>query len=109
QAGVRYNDVISNIHSDFYNTGFLEEGNDRIYSDYYVQDASWIKLDNITLGYTIQDQLGYNNSKLRVFVGAQNVLTITEYDGVDPEIFSGIDRNIYPRARMYMFGFNLDF
>lgn len=109
QAGIRYNDVISNIHSDFYNTGFLEEGNDRIYSDYYVQEASWIKLDNITLGYTIQDPMGYNNSKLRVFIGAQNVLTISDYDGVDPEIFSGIDKNIYPRARMYMFGLNLDF
>ncbi|RYJ41270.1 SusC/RagA family TonB-linked outer membrane protein [Flavobacterium beibuense] len=109
QAGIRYNDVISNIHSDFYNTGFLEEGNNRFFSDYYIQDASWIKLDNITLGYTIMDPLGYQNSKLRVNVGVQNVLTITDYDGVDPEIFSGIDNTIYPRARMFMFGVNLDF
>jgi TonB-linked SusC/RagA family outer membrane protein len=108
QSGIRYNDVISNIHSDYYNTGFVQEG-DNYFSDYYVQEASWLKLDNIVLGYTIADPLGYNNSKLRIHVGVQNVFTITEYDGVDPEIFSGIDNTIYPRARMYMMGLNLDF
>lgn len=109
QAGIRYSDVISNIHSDYYNTGFLQEGNNRFFSDYYIQNASWLKLDNVVLGYTIQDPMGYNNSRLRLNVGVQNVLTITKYDGIDPEIFSGIDKTIYPRARMYMFGLNLDF
>lgn len=107
QAGIRYNDVISNIHADYYNTGFIQEG--EFFSDYYVQEASWIKLDNVVLGYTINDPLNYNNSKLRIHVGVQNVLTITEYDGVDPEIFSGIDNTIYPRSRMFMMGLNLDF
>ena len=109
QAGIRYNDVISNIHADYFNSGFQEEGNNRFFSDYYIQEASWVKLDNITLGYTFMNPMGYNNSKLRVNIGVQNVLTITDYDGVDPEIFSGIDNTIYPRARMFLFGLNLDF
>lgn len=109
QSGVRYTDVISNIHSDYYNTGFLLEGNNRLFSDYYIQNASWFKLDNITLGYTLQNPLGNDHSKLRIYGAVQNVFTITEYDGIDPEIFSGVDKTIYPRARMFMLGFNLDF
>src|SRR5690606_7181444 len=53
-SGIRYPDVISNINQDFYNTGFLVEGDKNYFSDYYVQDASWLKLDNITIGYTMQ-------------------------------------------------------
>jgi len=109
QSGVRYNDVLSNINADYLNTGFVAEGNNRLFSDYYIQDASWIKLDNITLGYNFKDLMG-KSSKTRVYLGVQNVLTITDYDGLDPEIPSGgIDKTIYPRARMFMLGFNLDF
>ena len=107
-SGVRYPDVISNINADYYNTGFQNEGSN-YFSDYYIQDASWIKLDNLTFGYSMKNPLNYDNSKLRVYVGVQNVFTITKYKGIDPEIDGGIDRNIYPRARMYMLGFNLDF
>lgn len=109
QSGVRYNDVISNIHSDYYNTGFQSEGNNRLFSDYYVQNASWFKLDNITLGYTLMNPLGNDKSKLRIYGAVQNVFTITDYDGIDPENFGGIDKTIYPRPRMFMVGFNLDF
>lgn len=108
QSGVRYNDVLSNINADYLNSGFAFEGNNRLFSDYYVQDASWIKLDNITLGYNF-DNLINASSKTRVYIGVQNVLTITKYDGLDPEVFGGIDKTIYPRARMFMLGFNLDF
>lgn len=109
QSGVRYSDVISNIHSDYLNSGFQQEGNNRLFSDYYIQNASWFKLDNITVGYTLQNPLGNDNSKLRIYGAVQNVFTITDYDGIDPEIFSGVDKTIYPRARMFMLGFNLDF
>ena len=109
QSGVRYNDVISNIHSDYLNSGFQLEGNNRLFSDYYIQNASWFKLDNITVGYTLQNPLGNDKSKLRIYGAAQNVFTLTEYDGIDPEIYSGVDKTIYPRARMFMLGFNLDF
>lgn len=107
-SGVRYPDVISNINADYFNTGFQNEGSN-YFSDYYIQDASWIKLDNVTFGYSMKNPLNYDNSRLRVYVGVQNVFTITKYNGIDPEIEGGIDRNIYPRARMYMLGFNLDF
>lgn len=109
QAGIRYNDVISNINADYLNSGFLLEGNNRLFSDYYIQNASWFKLDNITLGYTVLNPLGNDKSKLRIYGAVQNVFTITDYDGVDPEIFGGIDKTIYPRPRMFMLGFNLDF
>jgi TonB-linked SusC/RagA family outer membrane protein len=107
-SGVRYPDVISNVNAAYYETGFRNEGSN-YFSDYYVQEASWLKLDNVTVGYTIQKPGGYDNAKLRIYAGAQNVLTITEYDGIDPEIEGGIDRNVYPRARMYLLGLNLDF
>ncbi|RZK05186.1 MAG: TonB-dependent receptor, partial [Flavobacterium sp.] len=89
QAGVRYNDVISNINADFLNSGFQLEGNNRLFSDYYVQEASWFKLDNITLGYTIKNPLRDEKSKVRIYGAVQNVFTITEYDGIDPENFGG--------------------
>lgn len=109
QAGVRYPDVLSNLNQNYFNTEFLLEGDKTYLSDYYVQDASWIKLDNITLGYTIQNPFKDDKSKVRFYVAGQNLLVITDYKGLDPEIFSGIDKNIYPRARMFMFGVNLDF
>ena len=110
QAGVRYSDVISNINTDYYKSGFQFEGNDRFFSDYYIQNAAWLKLDNITLGYTINNVMGADkNARLRIYLGAQNVLTITDYDGIDPEVDNGIDKNIYPRTRMYMMGLNFDF
>jgi len=109
-AGVRYPDVISNINTNYYSTGFQNEGNN-YFSDYYVQNASWLKLDNITLGYTLKNLRGSDSkTKLRVYAAAQNVLTITDYDGLDPEVQNnGIDKVVYPRARMFMLGFNLDF
>ena len=108
QAGIRYPDVISNLNSDYLNTGFVQEGNERYYSDYFVQIASWIKLDNLVVGYTF-DKPGKIVSRLRANVGIQNVLTFTDYKGIDPEISGGIDRTIYPRARMFLLGVNLDF
>jgi TonB-linked SusC/RagA family outer membrane protein len=108
QAGIRYPDVISNLNSDYLNTGFVQEGNERYYSDYFVQKASWIKLDNLVLGYTFEKP-AKKVSKLRMNVGIQNVLTITDYKGIDPENSGGIDRTIYPRARMFLLGVNLDF
>ena len=109
QSGIRYNDVISNINADYLNSGFEFEGNNRYFSDYYIQDASWFKLDNITLGYTLENPIPNKSSKLRIYGAVQNVFTVTDYTGVDPEIFNGIDRTIYPRPRMFLLGFNLDF
>ncbi|MFV8270699.1 SusC/RagA family TonB-linked outer membrane protein [Flavobacterium sp. GT2N3] len=101
---------LSNITTDYYNTGFTFEdnGTQRYNSDYFVKDASFIKLDNVTVGYTLDKTL-LKSVTLRFSAGVQNVLTFTKYDGLDPEKFNGIDGNIYPRARTYLFGVNANF
>ena len=71
-------------------------------SDYYVHNASFFKLDKITLAYQITDWI-------RVHATAQNVFTITKYKGVDPEVAGGIDNNLYPRSRTILLGASLNF
>lgn len=73
-------------------------------SDYYVQDASFLRMDNITLGYTMGEE-----SNINISLAVQNAFVITKYDGIDPEIFDGIDNNLYPRARTYTIGVNFGF
>ena len=71
-------------------------------SDYYVQNASYLKLDKVTLAYNIA-------SWVRVNFTAQNIFTITNYDGVDPEVGNGIDNNMYPRSRNFILGASFNF
>ena len=71
-------------------------------SDYYVQNASFLKLDKITLAYNIAPWV-------RVNFTAQNLFTITKYDGVDPEVANGIDNNMYPRSRNFILGASFNF
>ncbi len=86
-------------------------------SDFFVEDGSFVRLRNITLGYTLPANITNmaGASRLRLYVAAQNLLTFTGYSGHDPEIGSygalnvGIDRNIYPQARTFTMGINLDF
>lgn len=97
---------INNAPVDFNNTLFTEANKA---SDYYVKNGSFIKLDNLTLGYTFKNILG-NNGSLRVYSAAQNVLIITKYKNLDPEVFdNGKDNSIYPRARMFTLGLNANF
>lgn len=77
-------------------------------SDYFIQNASFLKLDNITLGYSF-DHIGRSNISGRVYATAQNVFTITKYKGLDPEIDGGYDNNIYPRPFTCILGVNLNF
>jgi iron complex outermembrane receptor protein len=65
-------------------------------------------MDNIQLGYTFQD-LKNGEVGLRLNATVQNVFTLSEYDGLDPEIFGGIDNNFYPRPRIFTLGFNINF
>ncbi|KIO53825.1 SusC/RagA family TonB-linked outer membrane protein [Flavobacterium hibernum] len=112
QAGLRRDSDLSNISTDYYNTGFTTESNSngtqRNYSDYFVKDASFIKLDNVVFGYTFDKTL-LKAASLRFTVGVQNVFVLTKYDGLDPEKFNGIDNNVYPRARTFLFGVNANF
>ena len=77
-------------------------------SDCWVQNASFFKLDNLTVGYSFQKILNMNISG-RVYATAQNIFTITKYDGLDPEIQSGIESNIYPRPFTTILGVSLNF
>ncbi|MGN0068442.1 MAG: SusC/RagA family TonB-linked outer membrane protein [Prevotella sp.] len=81
-------------------------------SDYFVRNASFLKCTNITLGYSFPALLTYGNTKYfsgRVYVTAQNPFIITKYDGLDPEVASGIDRNPYPRPMSFQLGVNFNF
>lgn len=81
-------------------------------SDRWVQNASFLKLDNISLGYSFSNLLKCNHYKGingRIYASASNVFTITKYDGIDPEVFNGVDRDIYPRPFSLIVGVNLNF
>ncbi len=109
-AGLRRQTDLSNVSSDYLNTGFTYEdnGTSRYLSNYFVKDASFIKLDNVTLGYTFDKSL-LKAASLRFTAGVQNVFVLTKYNGLDPEKFNGIDNNVYPRARTFLFGVNANF
>ncbi|MEY2869721.1 MAG: hypothetical protein RIR01_2221 [Bacteroidota bacterium] len=109
-AGLRRDSDLANVSSDYLNTGFVYEdnGTQRYLSNYFVKDASFIKLDNVTLGYTLEKAL-LKTVNIRFSAGVQNVLTLTKYNGLDPEKFNGIDGNIYPRARTFLLGVNANF
>ncbi len=77
-------------------------------SDCWVQNASFFKLDNVTVGYSFKKLLGANITG-RVYATAQNIFTITDYEGLDPEIQSGIESSIYPRPFTTILGVNLNF
>ncbi|HNT40801.1 MAG TPA: TonB-dependent receptor, partial [Tenuifilaceae bacterium] len=86
-------------------------------SDFYVHNGSYLRLKNLTLGYTIPTTISQKVKiqRMRVFMSVSNLLTFTSYKGFDPEIGAksaldvGIDRNIYPQSRTFMFGVNLNF
>lgn len=77
-------------------------------SDYWVRNASFLRCDNITLGYTF-DHLAQGAVNLRCFLAVQNPFVITKYAGLDPEVSSGVDGNIYPRATNWSLGLVLNF
>ncbi len=98
-------EYLNNINKDVYNTGFNDP---QYFSSYYVQDASFFRLDNVTMGYDFT-QLLKNKIKMRVYTSVNNVFVITDYEGLDPEISGGIDNNLYPRPRTYLLGVNVTF
>ncbi|WP_230680313.1 SusC/RagA family TonB-linked outer membrane protein [Pontibacter rufus] len=99
-----YPNYLTNLTSDVLETGF---NNNQFFSDYYVQNASFLRMENINLGYNFGKILN-DKANLRLSVSVQNVFVITKYTGLDPEIASGIDNNFYPNPRVFSFGLNLD-
>jgi iron complex outermembrane receptor protein len=99
--------TINNSPVDYSTTGFIAASKQ---SDYYIKNASFLKLDNVTIGYNFKSVLNTDKYSLRLYGGVQNALIITDYKGIDPEVFNnGIDGTIFPRARMYMLGLNANF
>ena len=81
-------------------------------SDYYVKNASFLKCDNITLGYSFNNLFkssGWHGLSGRAYATASNVFTITNYDGLDPEVGDGFDNNLYPRPFSVVVGLSLNF
>ena len=81
-------------------------------SDYWVQNASFLKMDNVTLGYSFANLLkqgSWNGISGRIYGTVNNVFCITKYKGLDPEVFNGIDNNLYPRPISFILGLNLNF
>ena len=95
---------LANGIKDYQNTRFV---NNQYFSDYYLQNASFLRMDNINFGYDAGEIA--KNVRLRITANIQNVFVITKYTGLDPEISGGIDNTIYPRPRTYVLGLNLDF
>jgi len=101
---------LSNV-LDFYsgaaNFNFIDRNGNIPFSDYFLEDASFIRCENIVVGYNFDDLI--KNAKLRVYGTVNNAFIITKYNGQDPENFNAIDNNFYPRPRSFTFGLNLDF
>lgn len=96
---------LSNVSTSVNDTKFT---NFQLFSDYYIENASFVRMDNINVGYNFgrvwNDAVG-----VRVTATVNNAFVITKYSGLDPEISGGIDNNFYPRPRVYSLGVNLDF
>ncbi|MEL0651858.1 SusC/RagA family TonB-linked outer membrane protein [Algibacter sp. TI.3.09] len=105
------NAVLGNLPTSVLDNNFQRTA-DVIISDIYVEDASFLKMDNITLGYTFPN-VSKKLKSIRLWAGIQNVFTITNYSGLDPEVSvgtdQGIDNNIYPRPRTILAGANFKF
>ena len=122
-----YNDLIeSRMNTDIrYNAskGFYENTTSEVaalrwksydypLSDYFVQNGSFLKCDNITLGYNFENLLKgakYEGLSGRLYASCTNVFTITKYSGLDPEQVSGFEGSVYPRCRTFLMGLNLNF
>lgn len=108
QLNLLRNGVLGNIPSNVTSTGFTTTA-DVVLSDIYIENGSFLRMDNISLGYTFQNWLD-GKAQVRLFTGIQNAFIITEYSGLDPEITNdGRDQTIYPRQRQFLFGVNVNF
>jgi TonB-linked SusC/RagA family outer membrane protein len=95
----------NNLVTSVLDTGFESE---QYFSDYYVEDASFLRMDNLTVGYTFSPFRSVQ--RMRVFGTVQNLFMLTGYDGVDPLAgVNGIDNNLYPRSRTFTAGVNVWF
>ena len=110
-SGLYANNSFSNTTVEAIKLGFSGKG-EYYMSDYFVRNASFVRCDNITLGYSFANLLkcnAYKGIKGRVFTTVQNPFIISAYKGLDPEVKSGVDSSPYPRALTFLLGLNLQF
>ncbi len=101
----RISDALSNLHRSGVDNQ-VENQSQVTFSDHFVEKASFFRMDHITMGYKFEDGLF---DYLRLYATVQNPFIITQYDGLDPEVFGGIDNNLYPRSRMFVLGVDINF
>lgn len=104
-AQVLQSDFLSNGSTNILATKFTQQN---LLSDYYLENASFLKMDYLTLTYEFP-KFSKSISRLAASFTVQNVFTATKYTGVDPEITNGIDNNFYPNPRTFVLGINLNF
>jgi iron complex outermembrane receptor protein len=95
---------LNNVHRNYLETGF---NNWEYFSDYYVENGSFLRMDNFTVGYDFGSVMN-KKANLRGQFSVQNVFLTSKYRGLDPEVSGGIDNNLYPRPRVFSLGFGLD-
>nr|MBC7612738.1 SusC/RagA family TonB-linked outer membrane protein [Pseudopedobacter sp.] len=100
--------ILNNGSRDLLNTNFEGTGTTFYLSDYYVQNASFLRMDNLNAGYNF-GRVIKGKANLSLNASVQNVFVVTKYKGIDPEIEGGIDNNFYPRPRTFSLGLNLNF
>jgi iron complex outermembrane receptor protein len=105
QSSIYANEFLSNRPKSAFDTNFDVA---QKLSDYYIQDASFLRIDNITLGWSFKQAFG-SSLMGRVYTSVQNPVVFTKYSGLDPEVNGGVDSNFYPRPLTVMLGVNLNF
>jgi len=108
------NSVLYNATSNYLVTKFKGGNAQQYLSDYYIENGSFLRMDNLSVGYSF-GTIPHTRAHLRLNAAVQNVFIITKYSGLDPEIGAGttnnpgVDNNLYPRPRTYSLGVNMDF
>lgn len=108
RSAVFGNGYLTNPYSDLLNTNFSGTKFGFSLSDYFIQNASFLRMDNINLGYEVGSILK-GKATMRLNANVQNAFVISKYKGLDPEISGGVDNNFYPRPRTFVLGANFDF
>jgi len=98
--------ILNNSGRDIYNTNFQTS---QYLSDYYIKNASFLKMDNVGLTYNVGKLSPNGNTTMRISANCQNVFVVSEYKGIDPESVTGIDYQFYPRPRTFTLGLNVGF
>jgi TonB-dependent starch-binding outer membrane protein SusC len=108
-SNVSQSGYLINIPAAVYDTRFVGPNDaNRQYSDHFVENASFLRMDNINLSYHV-GKVAKEKLDVNVSATCQNVFVITNYSGLDPETSTGLTNSFYPRPRVFTLGLTLDF